>query len=83
MGRPYDHVDHYRPRHSASTLRLKRKPTPTPYLNEYDPNHFQTPRRCPGYQPDRGLFPDGYVMIISLIISLAALALIYFTEGGL
>ena len=58
---------------------MKRKTTP--HLNEYNPDHFVTPRRLPRFQPDRGLYPDGYVMIVCLVLAVTALAYVYFTEG--
>jgi hypothetical protein len=57
---------------------MKRKPTP--YLNEYNPDHFQTRRRMPEFQPERGLYPDGYVLIAVLVLAIGTAFFVWYFD---
>ena len=55
-----------------------------PYLNEYNPDHFVTPRRSdPPWSPDEAFPTDYTVTIIVMLIALIALLGVWASEGGL
>ena len=50
-----------------------------PHLNDYNPDHFTTRRQYDrDWQPERGLYPDGWVAIICVVLALVALALSWY-----
>ena len=53
------------------------------YLNEYNPDHFWTQRRSmpPWHPPTPALNVDAIVAIIAILLAVAALTGLYFTEG--
>lgn len=55
------------------------------YLNEYNPDHFVTPRRSdPPWTPGENSFPTDYaVFIIIMVIACITLFGVWWTEGGL
>ena len=57
----------------------------TPYLNEYNPDHFWTARRSmpPWHPPHPGPDVDAVVSIIVTIIAVLALFGVAWAEGGL
>jgi hypothetical protein len=54
------------------------------YLNEYNPDHFVTPRRSdPPWKPGESFPTDYSVAIIVMVIAMLALFGVWWTEGGL
>ena len=53
-------------------------------MNEYDPNHFVTPRRLPPGRPlkteEEGISPDGWVAAIVYILAVVALFIAWYTN---
>lgn len=59
-------------------------PTISSHYSNDDDRHYHFARRAePPWYPERGLHPDGIVMIITIIIALGTLAGVWWMEGGL
>jgi len=49
-----------------------------------DDRHWRFARKAePPWYPERGMQPDAWLMIVVLVLTLGALAAVYFTGGGL
>ena len=55
-----------------------------PYLNDYDPRHFEVPRRAdPPWHEDAGIDWDAVVVGAVITLAAAAFLFLFITEGGL
>ena len=64
--------------------RSQMKPTIGSHYSNDDDRHYRFSRKAePPWYPERGLHPDGYVMIVCLVLAIAALFGVWWTEGGL
>ena len=51
--------------------------------NDRDSLYRFARRAEPRWYPERGMQPDAWLMIVVLVLTLGALAAVYFTGGGL